>query len=74
MMWEDFSESLEALRRKGRFRQLRPMHSDGVYLTDSQGRRTVNFGSNDYLGLAGWLAEQQKRRLNVCSNCFLDFF
>lgn len=66
-MWEDFSESLEALRRKGRFRQLRPMHSDGVYLTDSQGRRTVNFGSNDYLGLAGWLAERMPPAASIGS-------
>lgn len=57
-MWDDFRDSLESLRRIGRLRRLRPLCSEGVSLVDETGNRCVNFGTNDYLGLARYLADR----------------
>ncbi len=43
---------LRSLREQDRFRHLVPRTVDGIFLTDAQGGRWVNFGSNDYLGIA----------------------
>lgn len=51
-MWDDFSESLDALAQKKRLRKLCPYQSDGLHLRDSNGISLINFGSNDYLGLS----------------------
>ncbi len=55
-MWDDFDQTLAELRRRGRIRQLHPRRLDGVHLVDEAGRRLINFGSNDYLGLASFVA------------------
>lgn len=47
----DFQRKLDAIQAKGQLRQLREVEAvDGKWLT-VQGRRFLNFTSNDYLGL-----------------------
>lgn len=58
-MWEDFRETLAGLRMRGRYRELRARHIDGVHLVDSDGERLINFGANDYLGLSEFIAAKQ---------------
>ncbi|MCO8124666.1 8-amino-7-oxononanoate synthase [Stieleria sp. TO1_6] len=55
-MWNDLAETLDDLQRRGRRRRLRRVKIEGVHLIDDQRRRLVNFGGNDYLGLAAELA------------------
>ncbi|MEM0924490.1 MAG: 8-amino-7-oxononanoate synthase [Planctomycetota bacterium] len=50
--WADFSSQLDELRKLERFRSLVPSTFQGIRLTDPGGRTLINFGSNDYLGLA----------------------
>lgn len=57
-MWDDFDDRLNELRRAGRYRELRGRKSTGVYLIDGDGKRLINFGSNDYLGLSSFVATQ----------------
>ena len=57
-MWDDLVESLKQLSSAGRFRELHAFRKDGVYLIDSDGNRLINFGSNDYLGLASVVASK----------------
>ncbi|WP_182865521.1 aminotransferase class I/II-fold pyridoxal phosphate-dependent enzyme [Rhodopirellula sp. JC639] len=57
-MWDDLNENLDSLRSQGRLRQLQPRRIEGVHLIDQAGRRLINFGSNDYLGLASFLASK----------------
>ena len=40
------------LRESQRFRKLVPRAADGVYVIEPDNRRLLNFGANDYLGLA----------------------
>ena len=42
----------QSLQEHQRFRTLIPRELDGVHLIEPDGRRLLNFGSNDYLGLA----------------------
>ena len=42
----------QSLRESQRFRTLIPREREGVYLVESNGRHVLDFGSNDYLGLA----------------------
>jgi 8-amino-7-oxononanoate synthase len=51
-MWDDFRQSLQRLREQDRLRRLTPRRIEGVELVEADGRRLINFGSNDYLGLA----------------------
>lgn len=51
-MWDDLAASLTDLGAAGRLRELRAYRQEGVCLIDALGNRLVNFGSNDYLGLA----------------------
>ncbi|MEO1526753.1 MAG: 8-amino-7-oxononanoate synthase [Planctomycetota bacterium] len=50
--WQDFERSLDTLRNQSRFRQLQPFRTEGLELVDRAGNRFLNFGGNDYLGLA----------------------
>lgn len=45
------SQRLQELERQQRLRTLTPRHCEGVYLVETGGRRLLNFGGNDYLGL-----------------------
>lgn len=48
-----FAESLDRIRTKGLFRQLRPLDSAQGAWVQVGGRRVLNMCSNNYLGLAG---------------------
>jgi 8-amino-7-oxononanoate synthase len=50
--FDDLAEQLTALSQVKRSRQLVPRHHEGIYLIGPDGRRLLNFGGNDYLGLA----------------------
>jgi 8-amino-7-oxononanoate synthase len=50
--FDDLDRRLSELDENQRRRNLVPRTSDGVYLVDADGRRLLNFGGNDYLGLA----------------------
>lgn len=41
----------QSLREHNRFRSLVARQLDGVHVIDPDGRRLLNFGANDYLGL-----------------------
>ncbi|WP_201743665.1 aminotransferase class I/II-fold pyridoxal phosphate-dependent enzyme [Roseiconus nitratireducens] len=64
-MWDDLSESLSDLRRCGRLRKLTPTDSRGVRLVLEDGSELVNFGSNDYLGLAAVVGESSPDRMSA---------
>ena len=46
------SARLRSLADSGRLRELTPRAHAGIHLTNADGVRLINFGSNDYLGLA----------------------
>ena len=46
------ARELDALRGRDRLRQLVPRSVHGIRLSESCGRELLNFGSNDYLGIA----------------------
>ncbi len=50
------ADRLRQLRDGGRFRELVPRSAEGVHLRSADGGQLINFGGNDYLGLA---AERQ---------------
>lgn len=51
---DDYSAALDVLRTEGRFRQCRWIEplGDGSMAVQLDGRRVINFSSNDYLGLS----------------------
>lgn len=51
-MWNDFQERLDALSEQSRLRSLKAHSASGVSLFQADGTELLNFGSNDYLGLA----------------------
>ncbi|MEO1614334.1 MAG: 8-amino-7-oxononanoate synthase, partial [Planctomycetota bacterium] len=53
MAWEDFQSKLDELHSAGRLRTLQTLRPSGVRLIAPDGCSLVNFGSNDYLNLAG---------------------
>ncbi|MCC9600148.1 8-amino-7-oxononanoate synthase [Stieleria sp. JC731] len=63
--WQDFQEPLSQLQSQSRFRKLVPRTSDGVLIQQPDGRRLINFGSNDYLGLA--MENRGQQRSETCS-------
>ncbi len=50
--FDHFESQLDKLDREGRLRELVPVIVDGPTLVLDDGRRLINFGGNDYLGLA----------------------
>ncbi len=46
------ADHLQSLTSAGRLRSLIPRRHDGIDLLSADGNRLINFGSNDYLGLA----------------------
>lgn len=56
-MWDDLANELEHLRDQHRFRSLSPYRTDGIRLIGSDGQSLINFGANDYLGLASDLSK-----------------
>ena len=46
------SAELDQIRKQGRWRELVSRTTNGIHFTSPDGREIVNFGSNDYLGLA----------------------
>ena len=50
--FEFLADRLQLLTDASRSRSLIARSHDGIYLTSAQGKRLINFGNNDYLGLA----------------------
>ena len=50
--FDDLASELRRLSDADRLRSLVPRQQDGVWLVGPDGRRLLNFGGNDYLGLA----------------------
>ena len=52
MNFDYIHQRLDDLQLDHRLRRLVPRSIDGIHLTDADGHELINFGSNDYLGLA----------------------
>ena len=50
--FDHLASALSELAAKGRLRELVPRRIDGAWIELADGRRLINFGGNDYLGLA----------------------
>jgi len=51
--WGEFlDDELDRRAESSLLRELRPFERDGAWVVKEDGRRLVNFSSNDYLGLA----------------------
>lgn len=59
-MWDDFAESLESMRKRNRLRQLTPRSSQSACVINESGTDLINFGTNDYLGMAGFVQRASK--------------
>ena len=64
MNFDYLGERLDLLRSEGRLRQLVERSATGTRIVESDGREYVNFGGNDYLGLA---AERSASPLSIGS-------
>lgn len=74
-MWDDFQARLDALDQQSRLRKLTARSASRVSLSLADGTPLLNFGSNDYLGLAhqpvpgNHAVEQSAKRLADSDAC-----
>jgi 8-amino-7-oxononanoate synthase len=52
MTFDHFRQRLQQRRQADRLRRLTPRRGEGITIRDAAGRTLINFGGNDYLGLA----------------------
>ena len=70
----EYDESLEYLRKSGRFRELRPLADRSGCRVTWEGKRYLNLTSNDYLGLAGNARILRRFYSDIGNDDFIDTY